>query len=46
MIAVELKSQAKELYLFTAYPMNGVGVYRNQRGIRVLVPLELPKWEA
>ena len=46
LIAVELRSQAKELYLFTAYPMSGMGVYRNQRGIRVLIPLELPKWES
>ena len=46
LIAVELKTKANELYFFTAYPMNGVGVYRNQRGIKVLLPLELPKWES
>ena len=46
LIAVELRTKEKEHFFVTAYPMNGVGVYRNQLGIKVLLPLELPKWES
>lgn len=46
LVVVVVQTNAEGPYIFTAYPMNGAGVYRNQRGIKVLLPLELPKWES
>jgi hypothetical protein len=46
LVAIELRRNRKGLYLFTAYPLCGVGVYRNQQGLKVSLPLELPKWES
>lgn len=45
-VVIELRRNRKGHYLFTAYPLCGVGVYRNQRGLKVPLPLVLPNWES
>lgn len=46
LVVLELRRNSKGEYLFTAYPLCGVGVYRNQRGLKVSLPLVLPNWES
>jgi hypothetical protein len=45
-LVIELRKNRGGHYIYTAYPLCGVGVYRNQRGIKVLLPLVLPNWES